>query len=46
MAKSEKLIRWRITAGFALPLMALISRITVRGSENIPATGGFIFTPS
>ena len=45
MSTSDKTIRWRITAGFALPLMALISRITVRGSENIPATGGFILAP-
>lgn len=45
MPKSEKNLRWRLTAGVALPLMALISRITVRGSENIPQTGGFILAP-
>jgi 1-acyl-sn-glycerol-3-phosphate acyltransferase len=42
---SEKTARWRITAGLAMPLMALISRITVRGKENVPATGGFILAP-
>jgi len=45
MVTSEKTARWRITAGLAMPLMALISRITVRGKENVPATGGFILAP-
>jgi len=45
MVTSEKSARWRITAGFALPLVALISRITLRGAENVPATGGFILAP-
>jgi 1-acyl-sn-glycerol-3-phosphate acyltransferase len=45
MVTSEKTARWRITAGLAMPLMFLISRITVRGKENIPATGGFILAP-
>ena len=45
MVTSEKSARWRITAGFALPLVGLISRITLRGAENIPATGGFILAP-
>ena len=45
MVTSEKTARWRITAGLAMPLMSLISRITVRGKENIPATGGFILAP-
>lgn len=45
MVTSEKSARWRITAGFALPLVGLISRITLRGAENIPAKGGFILAP-
>lgn len=45
MPKSEKTLRWRLAAGVALPLMALVSRITVRGSENIPKSGGFILAP-
>jgi 1-acyl-sn-glycerol-3-phosphate acyltransferase len=45
MVTSEKTARWRITAGLAMPLMSLISRITVRGKENVPATGGFILAP-
>jgi 1-acyl-sn-glycerol-3-phosphate acyltransferase len=45
MVTSEKSARWRITAGFALPIVALISRITLRGAENVPATGGFILAP-
>lgn len=45
MVTNEKSARWRITAGLAMPLMSLISRITVRGKENIPATGGFILAP-
>jgi 1-acyl-sn-glycerol-3-phosphate acyltransferase len=45
MVTSEKTARWRITAGLAMPLMSLISRITVRGKENVPAAGGFILAP-
>lgn len=45
MVTNEKTARWRITAAFALPLIGLISRITLRGAENIPATGGFILAP-
>lgn len=45
MSKSEKSLRWRVVAGVALPLMGLISRITVRGAENVPKTGGFILAP-
>lgn len=45
MVTNEKTARWRITAAFALPLIGLISRITLRGAENIPAKGGFILAP-
>ena len=45
MTKSEKSARWRVTASIALPLMGLISRITVRGIDNVPARGGFILAP-
>ncbi len=45
MTKSEKSARWRVTASIALPLMGLISRITVRGIDNVPATGAFILAP-
>ncbi len=45
MVTNEKSARWRVTAGFALPLISLISRITLRGAENIPAKGGFILAP-
>jgi 1-acyl-sn-glycerol-3-phosphate acyltransferase len=45
MTKTEKSAGWRVTAGIALPLMALISRITVRGMDNIPNKGAFILAP-
>ncbi len=45
MTKTEKTLRWRVTASIALPLMWLISRVTVRGIDNVPATGGFILAP-
>jgi 1-acyl-sn-glycerol-3-phosphate acyltransferase len=45
MVTSEKSARWRITASFALPLIGLISRITLRGAEHIPSKGGFILAP-
>ena len=45
MTKTEKSAGWRVTAGIALPLMGLISRITVRGMDNIPKTGAFILAP-
>jgi 1-acyl-sn-glycerol-3-phosphate acyltransferase len=45
MVTSEKSARWRITAGFALPLIGLISKITLRGAEHIPSKGGFILAP-
>ena len=45
MVTSEKSARWRITAGFALPLIGLRSKITLRGAEHIPSKGGFILAP-
>ncbi|MUH53973.1 MAG: hypothetical protein F2788_05660, partial [Actinobacteria bacterium] len=45
MTTTEKSAGWRVTAGIALPLMALISRITVRGMDNIPQKGAFILAP-
>jgi 1-acyl-sn-glycerol-3-phosphate acyltransferase len=45
MATTDKPLRWRVVAGVALPLMALISRITVRGGDNLPKTGPFIVAP-
>jgi 1-acyl-sn-glycerol-3-phosphate acyltransferase len=45
MVTSEKSARWRITAAFALPLIGLIARITLRGAEHIPSKGGFILAP-
>lgn len=45
MVTSEKSARWRITAAFALPLIGLISKITLRGAEHIPSKGGFILAP-
>lgn len=45
MATTDKPLRWRVVAAIALPLMALISRITVRGGDNLPKTGPFIVAP-
>jgi 1-acyl-sn-glycerol-3-phosphate acyltransferase len=45
MASTDKPMRWRVVAGIALPLMSIISRITVRGGENVPKTGPFIVAP-
>lgn len=45
MGSSEKNVRWYAAAGVALPLMGLITRITVRGGNNVPQSGPFIVAP-
>lgn len=45
MASKGRSLKWRFIAGLVLPLMNLVSSITVRGGNNIPRKGPFIVAP-
>jgi len=44
--RSEKTAIFRIMAGIGVPFMSAVSRISIEGRENIPATGAFVVAPN
>lgn len=44
--KPEKLIRWRIVAGLAIPIFEFFARYRMRGLDHIPKRGAFVITPN
>jgi 1-acyl-sn-glycerol-3-phosphate acyltransferase len=44
--KPEKLLRWRIVAGIAMPLFEFFGRYRMRGLDNIPKRGAFVISPN
>jgi len=45
MVANEKALRWYLIASLVRPIVGLVSRINVRGSENLPKEGAFILAP-
>ena len=44
--KPEKIIRWRIIAAIAIPIFEFFGRYRMRGLDNIPKRGAFVFSPN
>jgi len=44
--KPEKILRWRIVAGIAIPLFELVGRYRMRGLDHIPKRGAFVIAPN
>jgi 1-acyl-sn-glycerol-3-phosphate acyltransferase len=44
--KSEKTPIWRLLAALVIPLMGLLSKITIRDGDKVPASGPFILAPN
>ena len=44
--KPEKLLRWRIIAGVAIPLFEFFGRYRMRGLDHIPKRGAFVIAPN
>lgn len=42
MSRTSQRSTYRVLAGIAIPLYRLVARISWRGTENFPATGGFV----
>ena len=44
--KPEKLLRWRVVAGIAIPLFEAVGRYRMRGLDNIPKRGAVVLAPN
>ena len=44
--KSEKTAIWRLLAAIVIPLLGILSKITIRGGENVPKSGAFVVAPN
>lgn len=42
MSRTSQRSTYRVLAGIAIPLYRLVAKISWRGTENFPATGGFV----
>ena len=44
--KSDGLAAFRVMAAIAVPFLASVSKLDIRGEENIPRTGAFVLSPN
>jgi 1-acyl-sn-glycerol-3-phosphate acyltransferase len=44
--RPEKLLRWRVIAGIAIPLFEFFGRYRMRGLDNIPKRGACVIAPN
>jgi 1-acyl-sn-glycerol-3-phosphate acyltransferase len=44
--RSEKTPIWRFLATLVIPLMGILSKITIRDGDKVPATGPFVLAPN
>jgi 1-acyl-sn-glycerol-3-phosphate acyltransferase len=44
--KSEKTAIWRFLALLVIPLMGVLSKITILGDDKVPKSGAFVLTPN
>lgn len=44
--RPEKILRWRIVAGLAIPIFEFFGRYRMRGLDHIPKRGAFVIAPN
>ena len=44
--RPEKLFRWRVIAGIAIPIFEAVGRYRMRGLDHIPKRGAFVIAPN
>jgi 1-acyl-sn-glycerol-3-phosphate acyltransferase len=44
--RPEKILRWRVVAGIAIPIFEFVARYRMRGLDHIPKRGAFVIAPS
>lgn len=44
--RPEKILRWRIVAGLAIPIFEFFGRYRMRGLDHIPKRGAFVISPN
>lgn len=44
--RPEKILRWRVVAGIAIPIFEFVARYRMRGLDHIPKRGAFVIAPN